>query len=222
MVLLEGVSKFYRRADGGRRAILRDATIAFPAGLKVGVLGPNGAGKSTLLRLIAGTEPPDAGRIHRQGRVSFPMGFAGTFHPQLSGRENLHFLARIYGLDAAAMVRTVADFTEMAAELDAPLEHYSSGMAAKFAFGASLAIDFDVYLVDEITEVGDARFRARSVAAFRDRLRHASLILVSHNSHTIRSLCDCCAILSGGELIAFDTVDEALERYSELMGVADA
>ncbi|MDO9502165.1 ABC transporter ATP-binding protein [Falsiroseomonas sp.] len=222
MVLLEGVSKFYRRADGGRRAILRDATIAFPAGLKVGVLGPNGAGKSTLLRLIAGKEPPDAGRIHRHGRVSFPMGFAGTFHPQLSGRENLHFLARIYGLDAAAMVRSVADFTEMAAELDAPLEHYSSGMAAKFAFGASLAIDFDVYLVDEITEVGDARFRARSVAAFRDRLRHASLILVSHNSHTIRSLCDCCAILSGGELIAFGTVDEALERYSELMGVADA
>ncbi|MGG5885611.1 ABC transporter ATP-binding protein [Falsiroseomonas sp. HC035] len=222
MVILDGVSKSYRTAEGGRRAILRDATIAFPAGVKVGVLGPNGAGKSTLLRLISGTEPPDAGRIHRHGRVSFPMGFAGTFHPQLSGRENLHFLARVYGLDPATMVRSVADFTEMAREMDAPLEHYSSGMAAKFAFGASLAIDFDVYLVDEITEVGDARFRARSVAAFRERLQHASLILVSHNSQTIRSLCDCCAILSDGALVAFDTVDEALDRYAELMGVADA
>jgi capsular polysaccharide transport system ATP-binding protein len=74
------------------------------------------------------------------------MGFAGTFHPQLSGRENLHFLARVYGLDPATMVRSVADFTEMAAEMDAPLAHYASGMMAKFAFGASLAIDFDVYL----------------------------------------------------------------------------
>ena len=192
MVILDGVTKTYRTADGGRRSVLRDATLAFPAGLKVGVLGPNGAGKSTLLRLIAGTEPPDQGRVHRHGRVSFPLGFTGTFHPDLTGRENLQF------------------------------GRYSSGMMAKFAFGASLAIDFDVYLVDELTEVGDARFRARSVTAFRDRLRHASLILVSHNSRTIRSLCDCCAILWDGSLTAFDTVDEALDRYAELMGVADA
>lgn len=222
MVILDGVTKTYRTTGGGRRAVLRDATIAFPAGLKVGVLGPNGAGKSTLLRLIAGTEPTDQGRIHRHGRVSFPLGFTGTFHPDLSGRENLQFLARIYGLDARAMVDSVADFAELDSYMDAPIAQYSSGMLAKLAFGASLAIDFDVYLVDELTEVGDARFRARSVTAFRDRLRHASLILVSHNSQTIRSLCDCCAILWNGTLTAFDTVDEALDRYAELMGVADA
>lgn len=222
MVVLEDVCKAYRTADGGRRTVLREATIAFPAGLKVGVLGHNGAGKSTLLRLISGTEPVDSGRISRHGRVSFPLGFSGTFHPGLSGRENLQFLARVYGVAPHAMIESVAEFAELGPYMDAPLEQYSSGMMAKLAFGVFLAIDFDVYLVDELTEVGDARFRARSAAAFRDRLRHASLILVSHNSHTIRALCDCCAILWDGELIAFDTVDEALSRYAELMGVADA
>ncbi len=222
MVVMQGVSKAYRLPGGGQRIVLDNATIAFPAGLKVGVLGPNGAGKSTLLRLVAGTEAVDAGRITRHGRVSFPLGFSGTFHPGLSGRENLHFLARLYGLDGRAMVESVAEFGEFGPEIDAPIERYSSGMLAKLAFGASLAIDFDLYLVDELTEVGDARFRTLAAAAFRNRLRHASLLLVSHNSQTIRAYCDCCAILWDGALTPFATVDEALGRYAELMGVADA
>jgi capsular polysaccharide transport system ATP-binding protein len=95
-------------------------------------------------------------------------------------------------------------------------------MVAKLAFGVSLAIDFDIYLVDEITEVGDARFRAKSAEAFRARLSRSSLILVSHSSATIRALCDCCAILDGGALIPFETVDEAMVAYARLMGVPHA
>lgn len=222
IVLLDGVAKHYPQAGGGQRNILEATTMAFPEGRRVGILGPNGAGKSTLLRLIAGSETPDAGVVRRFGRVSFPLGFSGTFHSDLSGRENLHFLARVYGVDAEAMVEEVTEFAELGRDIDAPVRHYSSGMAAKLAFGASLALDFDAYLVDEATEVGDARFRARSHAAFQAKLRDAALILVSHNSHTIRRFCDCCAILHGGRLSPFATVDEALDAYADLMGVADA
>jgi len=222
IVVLQDVAKTYPMVGGGLRPVLDATSLAFPAGQRVGILGPNGAGKSTLLRLIAGSEAPDAGIVHRFGRVSFPLGFSGTFHPDLSGRENLLFLARVYGADAAALVEEVTEFAELGDDIEAPVRQYSSGMAAKLAFGASLALDFDVYLVDEATEVGDARFRARAAAAFQAKLRDAALILVSHNSHTIRRFCECCAILHAGRLTPFATVDEALEAYADLMGVADA
>jgi capsular polysaccharide transport system ATP-binding protein len=220
VIVLDRVTKTYRRHGGGRRVVLDAASIAFPLGRNVGVLGPNGAGKSTLLRLIAGAELPDAGRVLRRCRVSFPMAFSGTFHPSLSGRENIRFLARVYGMDARRVVDFVADFSELGRDLDMPFETYSSGMAAKLAFGTSLALDFDVYLVDEITEVGDARFRARSAAAFRERMQRSSLVLVSHNTATIRALCDCCAILHEGGIHPYETVDDAMEAYTRLMGNA--
>lgn len=222
MILLDAVSKSYRARDGSRKDVLRDVTIAFPPGRNVGILGGNGAGKSTLLRLLAGGELPDAGHIHRRCRVSFPMGFSGTFHGALSGRENVLFLARLYGAPARRVLDFVGDFADLGAWLDMPTETYSSGMLAKLAFGLSLAIDFDVYLVDEITEVGDARFRMKSAQAFRERLTRSSLILVSHSSSTIRALCDCCAILDGGSLTPFETVDEAMSAYASLMGVSHA
>lgn len=222
MIVLDGVSKAYRARDGSLKPILRDVSIAFPPGRNVGILGGNGAGKSTLLRLIAGSEAPDAGRIERRCRVSFSMGFSGTFHGGLSGRENLLFLARLYGAAPREVLDFVTDFAELGPWIDMPVETYSSGMVAKLAFGLSLAIDFDVYLVDEITEVGDARFRAKSSQAFRERLMRSSLILVSHSSATIRALCDCCAILDGGSLTPYDTVDEAMAAYAALMGVSHA
>ena len=221
MILLDQVCKSYRGRDG-RKAILSSVSMAFPADRNIGILGGNGVGKSTLLRLLGGAEPPDSGTIRRYGRVSFPLGFSGTFHGALSGRENALFLARVYGADARRLLDFVGDFAELGADLDMPVETYSSGMVSKLAFAVSLAIDFDVYLVDEATEVGDARFRARSAQAFRDRLGRASLILVSHNSTTIRALCDCCAILQDGGLHPYASVDEAMRRYIQLLGVEDA
>jgi capsular polysaccharide transport system ATP-binding protein len=222
VITLRHVSKRYRGQDGASKEVLRNVSMAFPPGRNVGIVGANGAGKSTLLRLLAGSELPDEGEVERHGRVSFPLGFNATWHPDLSGRENVSFLARVYGAPVARVLDFVADFAELGHYLDMPVATYSAGMSAKLAFGVSLAIDFDVYLVDEITEVGDARFRAKSAAAFQARLAHSSLILVSHNTHTIRKFCDCCAILEGGRLHPFDTVDEAMQCYLELMGTTDA
>src|SRR5262252_10027174 len=97
MINLERVSKAYRVRGGRRKAVLNDVSLTFEAGHNIGILGLNGAGKSTLIRLLAGSEMPDRGTIRRSARVSFPLGFGGTFHGALSGRENTRFLARIYG-----------------------------------------------------------------------------------------------------------------------------
>ena len=213
MIALDAVRKTYRVAKGGRRVVLDAVTAAFPDGQNFGVLGTNGAGKSTLIRLLAGSEMPDRGRIRRAGRVSFPLGYGGTFHGALSGRENVAFIARIYGAALRQTIDYVADFAELGVYFDMPVNTYSAGMRARLAFGACLAIDFDTYLIDEVTETGDERFRRKCALAFRERTRRSDIILVTHNTRTIRQYCDRGAILAGGELRLYDDVAGALEDY---------
>ena len=98
-----------------------------------------------------------------------------------------------------------------------PVNTYSAGMRARLAFGTCLAIDFDVYLIDEVTEIGDERFRRKCAAAFRERLRRADIILATHNHHTIRQYCDRGAVLAGGRLQLFDDLASAFERYRYLL-----
>jgi capsular polysaccharide transport system ATP-binding protein len=216
MISFERVHKSFRTLQG-RRTVLRDATFELPGGRNLGVLGTNGAGKSTLLRLVAGTEPPNRGRVRRRVRVSFPIGFAGTFHQDLSARENARFLARVYGMPPGRTTDWIADFSELGDYFDMPVKTYSSGMFARLAFSASLAFDFDLYLIDEATEVGDARFRQKCVAALRERLTHSNVIIVSHNPATIRTYCDCGAVLHDGEFHLYDTVDDAMVAYERIL-----
>jgi capsular polysaccharide transport system ATP-binding protein len=216
VIALSGVSKAYR-TGAGRKVVLADATIDFTSGHNFGILGANGVGKSTLIRLLAGSEMPDRGRITRQARVSFPLGFGGTFHGALSGRENVAFIARVYGAGVRPTIRFVEDFAELRDYFDMPVQTYSAGMRARLAFGACLAIDFDVYLIDEVTEIGDERFRRRCAAAFRERLRRSDIILATHNSHTIRQYCDRAAILADGRLQLFDSVAAAFEQYRHML-----
>jgi capsular polysaccharide transport system ATP-binding protein len=216
VIALDRVAKSYRTA-AGRKQVLDDTSAAFPAGHNFGILGANGAGKSTLLRLLAGAELPDRGAIRRDVRVSFPLGFGGAFHGALSGRENAEFIARIYGAGVRQTVRFVDEFAELREYFAMPVSSYSSGMRARLAFAASLAIEFDVYLIDEVTEVGDERFRARCAAAFRERLRHADIILATHNHQTIRQYCDRGAVLAGGRLQLFDEIAGAFACYREML-----
>ncbi len=216
MISLHKAAKSYRSGHE-RRVILDHVTLDLPAGRSIGVFGANGAGKSTLVRLIAGVEPLDCGRILRRGTVSFPLGFGGTFHPHLSGRENVRFLARLYGADIAASLEYVERFAELGAYFRAPVETYSSGMLARLAFGTCLAIRFDLYLIDEVTAVGDARFRRKCQEAFEARAAESDVVIVSHDEGTIRAWCDMGIVLDQGRLEVFDDLDAAIARHRERM-----
>lgn len=215
MISLEHVSKSYRR-DGTVRTVLSDVTLHLQGGCSYALLGVNGAGKSTLLRLIAGTELPNAGRIRRNARVSWPLGFASGFHPEMTGRENVHFVARIYGEPPVTISRFVEEFAEIGDYIAAPVKTYSSGMLARLAFGLSMAIAFDCYLIDEITAVGDARFQARCQAAFDARRAGADLIVVSHSMETVARYCSRGAVLADGQATSYSSLESAIETYLRL------
>jgi capsular polysaccharide transport system ATP-binding protein len=216
MITLDRVSKVYRTRSG-RRTVLDNVSVTFDSGQNFGVLGVNGAGKSTLIRLIAGSEIPDFGVVRRYARVSFPLGFGGTFHGALSGRENVAFVARIYGAGTRGVLHYVEEFSELGEYLHMPVNTYSAGMRARLAFATCLALDFDLYLIDEVTEVVDQRFRQKCAEAFRERMQRSDIILVTHNIHTLRQYCDKGAILANGELTLFDDIDAALGQYHRMV-----
>ena len=196
----------------GYKTILRDLSVRLPK-RNIAILGENGAGKSTLLRLIAGSERPDDGDILRHVKVSFPLGFAGSFNGSLTGHENARFVARIYGQDTDYVLEFVREFSQLGEHLSMPVRTYSSGMRARLAFGVSLAIDFECYLVDEITAVGDSRFQKRSKAAFKEKLERANIIMVSHSNNTLRDYCDTGAVLHEGRLTIFDDLKDAISQH---------
>lgn len=212
MIRFERVSKSYL-ADGRRKWLLRDVSMAWPRGCSVGLLGRNGAGKSTLLKMIGGSIEPDSGAIRRRGRISWPLGFTGGFHGSLTGAQNARFVARIYGVDTDDMLARVDDFSELGPFLHMPVSTYSSGMRARLAFAVSMAIDFDVYLVDEITAVGDAAFKRKCLEAFRAKLGRADVIMVSHAPATILEYCQAGVVIEGGRLSWHTDVREALAEH---------
>ena len=213
MIELNGVRKVYHPRGGQRNIVFDDVSVTFPKGRNVGVLGLNGAGKSTLIRLLAGTEMPDRGEVIRSGVVSFPLGLATIFHPDLTGRENISFIATLYNMNVKRISEYVEEFSELGRQLDNQTKTYSSGMLAKVAFGACLAIDFDVYLIDEVTEVGDGRFREKALREFSKKTEHSDIIIVSHNIDTIRQYCDMGAVLGHGSITMYDNVELAVADY---------
>jgi capsular polysaccharide transport system ATP-binding protein len=215
MIELENVFKFYRNG-GFVKIVLDHITTRFEPGRSYGLMGVNGAGKSTTMRLIAGTELPNSGRIRRKVRISWPLGFSGGFHPLMTGRENVKFVARAYGADIRKTLDFVEDFSEIGDYIDVPIKTYSSGMMARLSFGLSMAIQFECYLIDEITAVGDARFQQRCQVAFDARRKHADVIMTSHSMDTIKSYCDRGAVLVDGQMILFSNVDSAITSYQRL------
>ncbi|MCL4147593.1 UNVERIFIED_CONTAM: hypothetical protein GTU68_000642 [Idotea baltica] len=216
MIRFEDISKsFWVR--GENKVVIDHLNTTLPTGASLALLGRNGAGKSTLLQLVAGTLRPTTGRVVSDGSISWPVGFGGSFHGQLTGAENVRFIARIYGVDGDELVDFVADFAELGKHYDMPVRTYSSGMRSRLTFGASMGIRFDTYLVDEATAVGDAVFKAKSKVYFADRVKKASAILVSHDMGQVRDFCDAGIILADGRLHYYHDVEEAIEQHLEIV-----
>ena len=216
MVRFENVTKTYV-LNGRRKTVARDVNLDIPSGACVGLLGRNGAGKSTLMRMIAGTLAPSKGQIYHKGTVSWPVGFAGSFHPELSGAQNVRFLARVYGCDTEELVEFVADFAELGSHFHLPFRTYSSGMRSRLAFGVSIGIHFDTYLIDEVTSVGDASFQARSRDLLKERTQSAGAIVFSHAMGMIRQLCTSGAVLEQGTLTYFEDIETAIKVHEQNM-----
>ena len=159
---------------------------------------------------------PNSGRVRRRARISWPIGFTGGLHPLLTGRENVQFVARIYGADVRRVTNFVEDFAEIGAYIDVPITVYSSGMIARLAFGLSIAIDFDCYLIDEVTSVGDARFAQRCKMEFDRRKKTSDIIMVSHSMYTIQEYCNYGMVLAGGRMHVFPDVNDAIGLYKRL------
>lgn len=213
MIELQHVCKSYPLKTG-KHIVLDDVNLRIEEGRSLAILGLNGAGKSTLIRLIGGAEQPDSGKIIRTSRVSWPIGFSGGFHGSLTGRENLRFVSRIYGADIKKVSEFVEDFAELGPYLDMPIKTYSSGMKSKLAFGLSMAISFDFYLIDEAFSVGDAAFREKAARALKERTAKSTLIFVSHSIAAVRQSCVCGAVLNKGQLLYFPNLEDAITNYS--------
>ena len=215
MIKLTNVSKSYKLKNG-RIVILDDVTHTFHEGQNIGIIGANGAGKSTTMRIISGSESPTQGRVKRNARISWPLGFASGFNSSLTGEENLRFISRIYGQDIRRVREYVKDFSELGEFLYEPVRNYSSGMKSRLAFSLSMAISFEFYLIDEITGVGDASFQEKCHHAFEEKRNQATLLMISHSMETIRSYCESIIVLNDGKFNYFDKLDDGIEFHSKL------
>lgn len=212
MIELVNVSKSYT-LKGVTKVILDGLSFRFPPGRNVAIMGKNGSGKSTLMRLIAGTEQPNSGRIYRSARVSWPLGFSGGFNGSMTGLENVRFVARIYGQDTEAVIDYVEEFAELGPSLRLPIKIYSSGMKARLAFGLSMAMEFDYYLIDEITAVGDQNFKRKSRRVFKEKLSDSQIIMISHSASAIKTYCDCGLYLTDDGVFFYEDVDQLIADY---------
>ncbi|MDO6458406.1 ABC transporter ATP-binding protein [Celeribacter halophilus] len=216
MIVCENVWKTFR-TQGKKKAVAKGINAVFPTGVAVAILGRNGAGKSTLMNLIAGSQKPTRGRIWSDGTISWPVGFAGSFHGELTGAQNTRFIARVYGVDTDMLSDFVEDFAELGSNFHAPFRTYSSGMRSRLAFGISMGIRFDTYLVDEVTSVGDQRFKDKASKVFHQRIGASGAIVASHSTNVIRDLCSKAAVLENGTLTMYDNVEDGIAHHMENM-----
>ncbi|MFC3170275.1 ABC transporter ATP-binding protein [Paracoccus fontiphilus] len=216
MIVLRDLTKIYR-LGGHMKVVANGIDAIFPTGVSVGLLGRNGAGKSTLLKMIAGTVHPTRGQVLSDGQVSFPVGLASSLHPDLTGAQNTRFVARIYGADTTELMHWVEDFAELGEHFHLPVRTYSSGMRGRLSFGINMGIDFDTYLVDEVTAVGDADFKRKSRDVFLNRIKKSGAIYVSHSMGMLRELCQSGAVLEAGNLHFYDDVQDAIDHYNHTL-----
>jgi capsular polysaccharide transport system ATP-binding protein len=219
MIKLEHVGKVYPTRLGDR-VVLDDISFCLEKGQKLGILGRNGAGKSTLIRLVSGAEQPTKGTVETSMTVSWPLAFGGAFQTTLTGRDNVRFISRIYKQDFRRNIEFVEEFAELGTYLGEPVRSYSSGMRARLAFAISMIIEFDCYLIDEISAVGDVRFHEKCEKELFERRSDRAMLIVSHDLNYVKGHCQRFAVLHQGRMRYFDDFDEAYDLHLEIMKVA--
>ena len=201
---------------GAHKPVFSNIDFTLGRSGRLAILGRNGQGKSTLIKMLGGIMPATVGEINWSMTSSWPIGFGGGFQGSLSGLDNVRFLARLYAKDYKDTLARVDDFAELGVSLRLPVKHYSSGMRARLAFGLSLAIEFDCYLIDELVAVGDARFQQKCQEELFQRRKDRAFMMASHDTSLVAHYCDRALIIESGKAKMFEDVEEAVEVYSWL------
>lgn len=215
MIRITGLTKTYR-THAGVHTVFDNLECEIPSGAGLALLGRNGAGKSTLINILGGAEFADSGEIVSDARISWPVGLAGGFQPSLTARDNVKFVARLYAEkeEVPIIVERVREFAEIGEYFDMPTRTYSSGMRSRVSFGLSMAFDFDYYLIDEVTSVGDPQFRKKCSAALKEKKNAgAGFIVVSHQMDIIREFCNAALVFGTGGARYYDNLEEAIKAY---------
>ncbi|HDY1208218.1 TPA: ABC transporter ATP-binding protein [Escherichia coli] len=215
MIKIENLTKSYRTPTG-RHYVFKDLNIEIPSGKSVAFIGRNSAGKSTLLRMIGGIDRPDSGKIITNKTISWPVGLAGGFQGSLTGRENVKFVARLYAKqeELKEKIEFVEEFAELGKYFDMPIKTYSSGMRSRLGFGLSMAFKFDYYIVDEVTAVGDARFKEKCAQLFKERHKESSFLMVSHSLNSLKEFCDVAIVFKNSYIIGYyENVQSGIDEY---------
>jgi capsular polysaccharide transport system ATP-binding protein len=169
--------------------------------------------------MLGHIEFPNRGRIHSEHTFSWPLGLRGGFVGNMTGRANVRFVGRLYGLAPRSieeLIDYVKDFSELGDYFDMPIKTYSSGMKSRLSFGLSLAFDFDYLLIDETLSVGDARFKKKSKEALMKKIETCNILIVSHDMKTLRELCDSGIVVNDGKIDYYDAVADAIGAYEEI------
>lgn len=215
MIKIENLTKSYRTPQG-RHYVFKDLNIEIPSGKSVALIGRNGAGKSTLLRMIGGIDRPDSGIIITNKTISWPVGLSGGFQGSLTGRENVKFVSRLYAKkeELKDKIEFVKNFSELGKYFDMPIKSYSSGMKSRLGFGLSMAFEFDYYLVDEVTAVGDARFKQKCETILNKKQEKSNVLMVSHSLGALKKYCDIAIhFKNDGSIETNDNVSKCIDEY---------
>jgi len=222
MIEAKNITKSYS-LKGKKISVLEDVSFKIRTGESVALLGRNGAGKSTLLRILGGIDFPDSGIVKKDCSISWPVGLVGGFQGSLTARENIIFVSKIYNFNKKEQlnqkIKQVEDFAEIGSAFhERAFKTYSSGMRSRVTFGLSMAFDFDVYLIDEVKNAGDARFKVKSKKLLVEKKKTSDFIMVDHNLNSLK-FCDKAFIINNKSLLEFNNVDEAISKHLELMGI---
>lgn len=223
MITFQNVTKYFpveknKKVKEKYHTIFENLNIEFKTGEKYAIMGRNGAGKSSLINMIAGTLSPTKGKVIHTVRVSWPVGYAGSFHGSLTAAQNINFITRIYGMsqeERRNALEFCREFADIGKHFYMPVKTYSSGMKARVSFAASMACDFNCYLLDEVTATGDAFFVKKARDFLRKKLENKSFIFVSHNVNDIKDICTKFGVIHNKQITFFNNFGEANEFYKK-------
>ena len=214
MIEIKNLTKSYP-SKLGPQYIFKNLNFSFPTERNVAILGKNGAGKSTLFRLLAKSEYPDRGQVITNRSMSWPVALQTGIHPHMTGRENTRFIGRINNVKSLGKYeQQVQTFAELNKKFDLPVRTYSSGMRAKLVFACCMNINFDIYLIDEATSVGDPLFRKKAKESLKEKSLTSGVIMVSHELDQIREYCHSAVLINNGKLTYFKDLEEGIAAYT--------